>query len=246
LQVKDFLGLDFGVFAQLPEKQINMVLGVAERALIARGFLIPDTGNKFKLTDVVHAVLRTCSNPDKTLSINCKYPEKPEETYFFHTARKMCVFHSVPITAIHQFLALENQSELAKSAFAILNLANPPRLNCPGGQISEEALNEVREMVEKSDKADLASTLVKNGLDSDTSQEFAKSLKTLKLNHTVVHIDHQKNSDEQVEGFALLQGENGLWMLIPEKTDSKSTGMVSVKPTTTAEVGQKLKQVMLS
>lgn len=245
MQVKNLLGLDWNIINELSENQLNMAMGIAERSLIARGFLMPDIGHKFKLTDVVHAVVRACTNPDHTLTINCKFSSRMEETYFLHTSRKMAVLHSIPLTAIHQFLALENKESLARSAFSALGLPESKMPDCSQSQVSEDALNKARELFETGSEQEVVEALVNGGLDPHTASIFIKSMKKPILNHSIIHIIHVPNAKEKLEGFGLLQGENMLWMLRPLENDSRPNGVIELTPTLPQNVAKLLRDMLV-
>lgn len=240
MKITDLLGLDVNVLQGLNEEQISLVMGVAERALIARGFLIPK-GEQLALADVPHALVRTCTNPETSLLLSCHYPEQDEENYYYHLAREMKVLHTVPMTAIHQFIAMESLTATLQSALSVLNLGDPPALKCESGYIPDAIVRQAQETAQQG--RDVYDILNASGLQQSTAQAFANTLKTPRLNHSVVFVQHLKNGDSRVDGFALLGGENGLWLMYPaDQTESQEQKMIFVQPTTPQAVAQKLKR----
>ncbi len=237
--VTDLLGLDFNVLKELTEDQIKMALGVAERALVARGFLIPKV-ERLTLADVPHALVRTCTNPETSLLISCHYPERVEENYYFHLARKMQVLHTIPVTAIHQFIALESLNAMLQSALSTLQLGNPPVLKCESAHISDEVVTQAQEASQQG--KDVLKILKASGLNQSVAREFATTLKEPTLNHSIAFLRHTSNGNSDVDGFALLGGKNGLWLMYPEdQAADEEQKMIFVQPVTPQEVAQKLK-----
>lgn len=243
MQVPELLGLDNTVWEDLAKEQIGLVLGVAERALVARSVLIPE-GTKLKLADLPHALVRTCTNPEKSLLLSCSFPEQEEQNYYFHLARKMLVLHTIPFVAIHQFIALENAKALIRSAMSILSLKDFPELQCGSGRVPDEVMTQAREKSQEG--LDVSDILTASGLEKAVAEELTKTLKNPQLNHSLVFIQHLTGREAQVDGFALLGGVNGLWMLYPEESAApKSKDMIIIKPTTTQEISQKLSNYLL-
>lgn len=246
LKVPFLLGLDGSVLEELSDKEQKMVMGVAERALFARGFLIPGNNSHLKLTDIPLAIVGACTKPATSLILNINVNEKSSIMHFFHTARKMVVYHSVPVTAIHQFIALENKQAMAQSTLSLLDLGTPPALDCPAGELTDEIIAKVRDAIEQNNIEEAKALLNGTDLDPETSKEFMNTLEKPAYNHTVVHFKHDPDGEDTENGFSLLAGENGLWMLQPIREVSPEVNLVTLTPSSIDDVAEKLKEYILS
>lgn len=235
---KELLGLSPGIFQNLNDDQIALVSGVAERALIARDFLQP-RAQGVHLHDVPHALVRTCTNPEFSLLLNCHFPNSAEQNYYFHLAKKMIVLHTVPITAIHQFIALQNHESLLKAALSALQLDDPPTFDPPYRySLSNEYLEKLSDKsLSKSEKTNL---LKSQGWEDNAAREFSESASNPTLNHSIVFVQHLSDGDSHVDGFSLLAGQNALWMMYPESLEPQDN-LTTIISTTPQQVATKLK-----
>ena len=244
LKVDALVGLDNQILKSLSPEQIQLVMSVAERALISREFLSPDADNRLQLEKVVLAIVGACAAAETTLVVTHNRPNRPTENLFFHTARKMVVMHSMPVTAIHQFVALEEKSDIAKLVTAILNVKEQSILKCPEGQIQDELITQARDAALESGKAKALEVLAKSKLEQSTAGQFATTLTSLVSNTTQVYIKHQKNGDSAADGFTILQGSNGAWILKPIENDKTAEKYVSLKPTSPKEISEKTRSLI--
>lgn len=245
-KIASLMGFDSDVFEELSERELSIVMGVAERALFARGFLEIDADNNIKISEVPYAVVGACVSPETSLIIRKNIPDSLSELYFFHAARKMAVYHAVPVTAMHQFIALEDKQAMSKSAFSLLELGTLPALDCPAGELTDEVISNARDAMDKNDHEAAMAILKKTALDPQTIQEFFVSLQKPLYNHTIVHFDHDPDGEDVEKGFSLLAGENGLWMLQPIEEVSPGVNKVKLAPVSVDDVAAKIKEYILS
>ena len=200
---------------KLPEEQAKLIIAIVERELFARGLLVEKEG-KLRPTDVIHAIVGACAAPDTTTIIARNVSGKPEESYYFHTSRKMVVFHSIPVAGIHQFVALEDRTALTKSIFSLLSLGEVSVVQSRSGTVREEGIVAGRNAIENTESAE--EILKASGLESEVAKPFAQALTNPSFSITFLHISNQQNGEgqEKTDGFSLLKGEdNNLWMLQP-------------------------------
>ena len=108
LKAERLLGLESEILKGLSGDQISLVMGVAERALMARGFLKPGPENRLQLEPPVFAAVGACAFPETSLIVTRHRPDAVGENYFFHTSRKMIVMHTMPVTAFISLAVEEN------------------------------------------------------------------------------------------------------------------------------------------
>lgn len=229
LKTQGLLGLDMDVFRKLTRESIPMTLGVAERALIARGFLIPGKDEHFEMIDPVHAVVRSCTHPNQSVILQCNFQNEPPETCYFHLAKKMHVIHTIPMSGIHQFLAVTGLDELLKSMMSVMRLGKNSLADPVEIKIHESAFTKARNAAQKKGKAGALKILNEAGLDGNTAEALSGTLENPQLNHTVMHILHDQKGKDVIHGFGLLGSDELLWKLSPiEKGEESSLAIASI------------------
>jgi hypothetical protein len=140
------MGLNASSLSKLSEEQKHIVLDVAERALIARSMLVVDGKDHLKLSDPVFALVAGCVASDAAVVISYEFPKRPPEAFFFHVSRKLNIVHTIPMSAIHQFIAVEDRKALLRSAMAALSpLGTQKTLSVPGGELTEDLIAQAKE-----------------------------------------------------------------------------------------------------
>jgi len=233
----ELAGLDQSPLNDMSDKEKNLLMAVAERALIARGFLTKGTDNKVKMIDPVLALVGTCLEPEVSLVVENTPTNNVEQLFFFHTARKMRVMHTTPVTGIHQFIAVEDDKAFLKALISTISLGDIQQLNCKDSTLDIAVLITVRdEALEKG--AEVASkTLLENNMSEDTAKKFAQSLSNPVSNTTVSFI---RNLDDTAEGFTFLKGQKSLWIITPNDDDD----LVTIKNISSNDAIQKLKSLV--
>ena len=227
LKTVDMAGLDVSIFKGLGKKQIQMVLGVAERSLIARGFLVVGKDNRLDMAPHVFATVGACAFPESTILITESRPGIPESNYYFHSSRKMNVMHTVPMTAMHQFIAVEDRTAMTKAVYSILHLETEKVEIFPKGNVKRSTLNKAREAAQKKGKKSTISYLAdQSALSADTARAFAEALERPLSNTMLAYIEKQ---GEIMEGCSILRGEKSLWWISPvDGAADDENAMVSV------------------
>ena len=239
LEASELIGLDPEAFQLLSEKEMQLVMGVAERALVARGFLKPGE-NRLKPEEIVHAVVGACVSPETSLILSRHYSKAYVESYFFHTSRKMIVLHTVPIMAIHQFIALENRDAVVRAAVSVLQMGESASPQCPAGDLEQDVLIKAKEISEKRGVDGGKSVLSKTSLDPSTVREFSNTLASFVADTTFAFIKHSSQK-ESANGFSILQGSNGTWLLIPGEK-----GRIGIQPVSSKDVFTKVMTLIAS
>ena len=234
---KELAGLDQSPLNDMSEKEKNLLMAVAERALIARGFLTRGVDNKIKMIDPVLALVGTCLESEISLVVKNTPTNSMEQLFFFHTARKMRVMHTTPMTGVHQLIAVEDDKAFLKALVSAISLGDVQRLNCKDSTLDLAVLTAVRDEALEKGAEVAAKTLLENNLLEDTAKEFAQSLSIPVSNTTISFI---RSLDDVVEGFTLFKGQNSLWLITPNNDDD----LVSIKNVSSNDVIHKLKSLV--
>ena len=108
LKAESMPGVDGSRLQGLGEEQLGWALGIAERALYARGFIIPDPQKKPALAPTVFSVVGACVMPEITIVVSCNRPNQRREEYYYHLSRAMAVMHYSLNEGIHQLWLFRN------------------------------------------------------------------------------------------------------------------------------------------
>src|SRR5690606_15070635 len=91
--------------------------------LIARNFLVLNMAQKrFELVPPILALVGACAKPDYSLVMTINRPHKPSEGLFFHLAGPIVVSHTIPISGIHQFVALPDETAMNRAVLSTFSL----------------------------------------------------------------------------------------------------------------------------
>ncbi len=244
LKVKSLMGLDPRVLDDLSEKEIRLVMGVAERALIARGFLGRGGDQKMQLHPAILALVGACAAPEQSLIMTQARLQAFQENLFFHTARQMIVVHTIPLTAVHQFVMLEDKDGIAKAVLSALKLDDKPAPPCAEGYLPDEMVTMARDAAQEEGQDAAEDVLSQSELPTNTAREFAASLAMPIANTTLVALRHRPEQD-LAEGFTILEGANGLWLLKPENNlNGHADKSIALRPVSTQEVVAELKALL--
>lgn len=240
------LGLDLKGLQEAPEENVKLIFTVAERALVARGFLVEQDG-KLAPASVVHAVVGACAAPDTTLVLVRQLPGKMDETYYFHTSRKMVVYHTIPVMGIHQFIALPDRATMTTSVFSLLGLGEVSERKDMSGIIAESDISEAQALAEEKGEAAALEKLSTTTLPGEVAQGFASALANQAMSLTLMHATDQQDGDRKgkLDGFTLVKGaDNSLWKLTPENKDSAANHQVCIRLVSEADIAQKIRSML--
>jgi len=232
-------GLDNKILAELNEREQKLVLGAAERSLVARGFLIPNMDHKFTLSDPVLALIISCARPEKSIIINSTIPNGPRQTIYFHSARKMRVMHTIPIIAIHQFIAVEDDLAFGKAILSLLRLSEIKSNKSQEGKVIAGNLLAARDSA-LAGNLDKAIKMLSKTLDPGTAENLAEAFAHPILYSDIQYIPKNTGRDRQTS-FSIVQGKSSLWLLDGHDLDHAPSKEVHIHSVSSDELAQKIK-----
>lgn len=240
LKAEQFPGLDLESFKELEEQKASLMISVAERALIARGFLRPDANQQWQLETKVQGLLAACLWPDRSIFVYHTRPQSSPEEYFFHAYQRMYILHSIPVTAIHQFIAVEDKSAIARSILSILNLPSVKAVDCGTVRINLDLFEMVRDAALEQDSEKAQKLLAGANLEQKFAAEMSSTLSSMIANTTFVIHDHK--TDRSTQGLSILQSQNALWWLTPTEEDDET---IYIESLSSEEIIQRMKNLLL-
>jgi len=240
LKAESMPGLDSDHLKDLDEEQLEFALGIAERALYARGFIIPDPQKKPTLAPTVFSVVGACVMAETTIVASCNRPDQRREDHYYHTSRQMVVMHYAPNAGIHQFVAVTERDNIAQSILSILQLGEKSTLNCQPLRVKASVFGEARKAVQQNRPTDGLRMLTEAGVELDSAQAMLDTQSKPVANTTIGSVEHQ-NGKESTDSFTVIEGENGLWIVTTPETKPDPDPEFLIVPASAEDVIQKVK-----
>lgn len=210
LKAKDLPGLDLGKFDDLDQDAKNLVIGTAERALLAREFLTIGHNNRLELAPMIFALVGACVYPEIAFIVERSLLNDYRQEYYFYLSRKMIVMHRTPMTDIHQFVALESKDDILDNIESILNLHPTKSQLHVNGSVQRKTLRKVRDIAVKRGYTDTLKALSKTDFDEETARLLAQTLSTTFVNTTLAVI---KNAGQDADGFSVIDSDEAIWIM---------------------------------
>lgn len=231
------LGMDQKL-VNFPRDVLEIVLKAAERALIARDIITPGKDGKPHIDPVALMMISTCASPERTIICTCVRPDQKLDTHLVYRTKGSIVAHDAYSEGVHVLTALPDLKTAQEWIVSQINLRHLSQLQCDGGEISQTDFSELREMALQNRTGQIESRL--DGLvDEQTADLLSQTLEHVISLTAIVSI---KNSPEEShdDGFSLLEGINGLWLL----TSAENQTIMKVKPAGFDDFMQELKRLM--
>jgi hypothetical protein len=233
-------GFDKQIIMNLDKDQLDLIVSVAERALISRNFLKPIPEGRLELNPNINAIIRTCMYPEKSLIITRIRPDFPEEDYFFHTSGKLNVMHSIPLTTIHQFISVEEKSAIVRTAISILSMGSHPKLKCTEGQLNLSVLEKARDAAKEKGAKEAIDILSLTDLNKETIRKLSQTLTQPIANTTFAYI----SVNGPIDGFSIFQGINGFWLIEPKGDPTNE--LISIFPVSSDNITHRIKTMLIN
>lgn len=227
LKTNKLTGLDNGKVENPSKDNSNGALEVAEKGLLARGFLRPETNGRLKLIDPLFATVGTCAFPETSILITRIIPGGIKQELYFHTYRKMLVVHTIPITDIHQFNVVEDKKMALGEIKSFLNYTKTNLQDLPSGKVELDALLKISEVALEKDGEITFQLLIDIGLDKNIAKAFAQTLSKPLINTNMAYVPR---AGELTEGFTILEGRDTLWLIDPVGGEEKQINLSITSP----------------
>jgi hypothetical protein len=177
MKVTTIPGLDKAMFNGANSRDLTVALTVVERALLARGFLIPQENGMLKMDEAPFALVGTCAFPTYSLLFR-RESSTDVESLFWHGTKHLMVEHSIPLPGIHSFKAFTDPDPFYETVFEWVEIPDRPKSDCPAGQIDLATYQQVkRQASENADSTTLIEALEGVGLERDTAEGLVTALR---------------------------------------------------------------------
>lgn len=244
LQRADILGLNKAFMDELDEAQQQLVLSIAERAMVARGFLSPTQNQQMALIPVIRALVGICATPEQSVVVTVNRPENLTETFFFHQVREFLVSHTIPMSGIHQFVQMKDEQAVFQVISSLMSSLPESNPKLASFELPQTVISQAREAAAVG-LAEPLEVLSQTALPKNAQQLFAASLADIGMSLTLVTFVHQADNAVSADGFTLLHGNGNAWWLRPMTSDQNDMGKaVLVKPISKRDAIQATKNLL--
>lgn len=218
LQIQGMIGLNLESFDGKSKKEMDIAFKVAERALVARGFL-GSMSEKLQLNPAVVALIGACAAPEKSLVMTHDRPGHASESLYFHSSRRMKVIHAIPVSSIHQFIAVDSNTALLQPVFSVLNLGTKKRSLYPSSiSLERKTVTQARKAGQEKGVDGVLRILKKANLEDDIAAKLALAIAKPLAISTLTFFQHKEQKNR---GFSILNDQENLWLFSPVASDNE-------------------------
>jgi hypothetical protein len=240
------LGLDENPLEGMTEEQAAAAMVTAERALRARGLIrILEKENRIEVEPITMALVGSCLQPLYSVRISVQFQGEDLRTRYYHIARHLTVEHASPETGLHEFTGVAEVKDMVPRMLAFLRLGDQVAPACAEGRVRESVLSQARDLAGSGNAGAARAALVQDGLAEGTSQALVETLADPLSNSSAIRVEYGEPRSQQVRGFSLLEGRNGLWLLVPEEMGDENPE-VMLQPVTASAAHSRLEALLES
>lgn len=231
LRVGTLPGLGEDPTAGLNEDQIQRARAAGLNALRARGWVqveAGESGPKITLDSTLAALLLTCATAKEVVFLSRMPVDGPPVSGYLHCGPHLFVIHAVQQPGVHRFIGTIARAEALACINEMLHLDHQAAPAIAGLRINNDVLDRVTAAIQEGNSAEGMAVFIEQGASSDLARQIAESISNLYANSmvAVMHLDLHSGTSFG-EGFALLEGPSGFWMLETQaETDSHSVVMI--------------------
>jgi len=222
-------GIDPQIFLDITEKEIAVAVGVAGRALIARGFInLNDKGEQI-VTEAPLALIGTCALP--------RFSVLAEETtadtaqgIFWHGTNSLIIEHNIPMRGIHKFRALSTEVDLTDQILNSIQLPTKKPLSLPEGKIKKDHFEKGKSLIRnEGDKKQAIIEFITGGLKEKAATQLADIIDSAISTVTMGFLRHDReNNQGEVTGGIVVTAPKGSILVIP--TTNGTAGVLAIQP----------------
>lgn len=194
--------------------EIEEALTRARETLAERGLIQMDADGTVTAAPQVLEVVQACISAARSYRLARTLPEVGSSLHHFYAAPHRTIELATTPGAEQVFLMLVDDLYTRVSDLLHLNEQALPALE--GGRVPEALLRRVQELAQEGRSEEASVLLHQAGISLDTAYRLASDLAEPVANGALVAIAHG-GSGWQTDGFALVEGLGGLWLLMPDQ-----------------------------
>lgn len=232
-QAPGMLGLK-DPFPGMLADEIEAQLSEAKQSLQARDYIRVSVDGGVTIDRTVAGLVAACAFPEYTLVATYEHSKGRRDTCYIHFRENLIVEDAVMDSGQHQLTALRDREVALKRLLRQLRLSK--QVAAPGRAciVSESLLFEARGAAVDEGVAKAIPLLTSGGVDADAAAHIADTLSHPVSNSAMALIKFGDRQKQSVEGFALLEGKNGLWSLRSVSKGSREP-LVEIAPCDASE-----------
>jgi len=217
MELEDF---ESRVFEDIPKSGRVAFLQAAERALLARQYLVPNQERKLQMHPSVAQVLAVCARPELSWIVLHRAREQAEGAYYFHLREGLFVSHAIPLEKIHEFTVFPDSQPIQQLLVELVAPVGAKAFSYPPGVISQETFKTISEPSGVDGRDQIAQELARVGLPTQTADHFARSLESSGSVTVLTRIVHPDQGEPVPDsGMTIVFGDETLWFIEPHGAD---------------------------
>lgn len=207
-----FDDLETRVFGGFPVEVRAALLAAAERSLIARGIVEPQ-GETARVEAEIAALLRTCTEPERTWIVLHQATGQPSRRSYFHQREERLVAH-IEAAGIHQFLPLDGPQAIGATLVELIAPIMTEELPAAseGGILPEATFAKLLDSPTRPTVEDLHRALRGAGWGEELAQTFAEAMAQL-VSLTALSRYHHTVGAEAEQAFTVVRGASSQWLI---------------------------------
>ena len=223
-------GIEPNIFEGATERDIAIAVGVAERALIARGFVIPRSDGKVEISEVPFALIGTCALPKYSV-ITETTTDETSQGMFWHGTENIIVEHNLPLRGIHKFRALADPGGVEEHIADVLPKLPLKAFSVEPGSLPDAVFAECKDLIRDQGDTKKAEVLFQeHGLPESTSSELVKAIHKVKFTISIGFIKHEADREaKSIGGVAIISAKTAFLVELDENKDELSIQSIGEK-----------------
>lgn len=226
-----------GWFATEIEGAFNQV----KDGLIRKGIIEPRTDGTVIINMKAALPVCACLYSDRIFILNYTPAGRRQKTRYFFRDGGLAVELTAQRSkeALYDLIPYTGAADVFERIRKGMHLQAQRAPECPAGLVPEKTLAEARDLASEEGGARAAHLLMNAGLHEQTAGALARTLNRPVGNGAVAAMT-RTNQEWAVEGVAVLEGQNGLWMLRPA-----GGGLIEITPSPAAALRKELARLVL-
>ena len=215
----------------------------ALKSLVARNLVRIISKDQIELDDSLASMVRTCAHPHHTFISRSHNSAGVIEQKFIYFGSDLIVEHMEINQGQHRLIAINDRDTLLAQLSIALRSASTSSSRGKKFQLPEQVLFEASDLCSKGNSEIASENIKKSGLSDKETALKTKTLKKPIANSAFVTLCDQGTPQLQnVKGFALLEGDNGFWIMSPY--DKDGIKMVEFTPANSTVAKQRLLEIL--
>jgi hypothetical protein len=212
---------------EIKTEQRNALKSLMERDLVQK-----ISKDEIELDDVMATMLGICANPEHSLVVQFQNGSDKNIQSYVHFKNSLIVEQFEFKPGQYRLTAIKEQETLIAHLTDFLRLSTLAVSRSGNFRLPEDTLFEARSLCAGGHTRKAIINLKKVGVSEEKAIALASALSKPLANSTFVVLSNRNNTDIQhVKGFALLESESEIWIMLPyDKNKEKMVEFIPANP----------------